>query len=196
MSDSMIHAPKVDRFARLRAAAVGTGLAVIPRDAVILADVSDSMRETAAGGHSRIQLLRGALGHFQGGTIVPFAGDAEAPCSAQAIPEPHGGTRHGAALRTIAARRPGVVLIISDGETWESRASVCEAAVALGCKVNTLFVGDPDDTSSKDLLREIAKATGGTFDEYDMGRMPSLGSGLNDKIGGMLALPSTGYIAL
>lgn len=73
--------------------------------------------------------------------------------------------------------------LISDGEPdfWEMD-SIIEAAKKFKNKINTIYVGDPEQTGGPDFLRRLAAATGGVFE--DKPHMESLGEGIAGLLGG------------
>ncbi len=188
----------VDPWAALAAASgcAPAGGTALPKDVIMLADVSASMGAAGLGGKSRLSLLSEALTTIRGGTILPYAAYVYDECEPGGIMDAigswgRGATMHGIALRAAAQRGATMVLLIADGEADDRRDAIAEAHGfrERGIKINALFVGNPADFDAIGHMKMLAEITGGTYQAYDMGRMPELGSGLDDVIGGLLSLP-------
>jgi hypothetical protein len=151
-------------------------------DRVALLDASGSMSEKDAAGMAGARCSRwDALGqawvelapkmagrlaaYCFSGSVVPVRGSASGKVSI--LPYEGGNTSMCAALGAVMAhRRDGLrVLLVSDGESTDG----CPVgpAIALGCPVDTVFVGGGNGAAT---LRQIAEATGGEFVDMGSGR--------------------------
>jgi hypothetical protein len=68
------------------------------------------------------------------------------------MPEATGSTDLAGALRFLRQYRPETLVVVSDGEPNDQQAALT-AAVALNCKISTVFVGDERSDGAKFLAK-------------------------------------------
>lgn len=135
---------------------------------IILADVSDSMAE-AAGGRTKIEILREALVAAPPARLIAFSSTPIEIASAAALPAPSGGTALDLALDLAATHRPARTLVISDGQP-DSEAGALAAADRLTGAIDVIFCGSDSNVEALAFLMRLARVGGGRFVSTDLRR--------------------------
>jgi CBS domain-containing protein len=149
-------------------------------NSALLIDVSGSMAAFMRNGKTRIAGLREVVAGLQSKRATPmiaFGLKADVPMHplepmvqseevgfVTEVPDAHGGTPMGAAIRMAAQNGFGRLVVISDGGPTDDAMG---AAMEFGGRIDVIFVGDPGSSGSA-FLDAMAKATGGQRFEGDL----------------------------
>lgn len=154
----------------------------------ILCDRSSSMKARNDQGQTRYAQLLKALKEIWTDAAGLSVYEFDTLCSrvktpADLKPPAFGSTALDNAIETAANDQPAQMLIICDGNPNSEEAAL-HAARKYGRPISTLFVGNPDDTTAKQFMRKLAKATGGRADAKDLTKQ--LAAPLSSTIKGLL----------
>jgi hypothetical protein len=146
----------------------------IPVNAILLLDVSGSMRDRLSDGKSKIDHLREAVAALEYDDIkwVAFSDDVYRDGSGNSIftkdnpiPAPGGGTCLHIGLEYLSSIRASEafdkVVLVSDGAP-NSKAHSSQEAQRLGVPIDVIYIGR-DEERGMDFMREIASSTGGQY---------------------------------
>lgn len=153
---------------------------------VVLADVSGSMASPAWGGRSKHDILAEAIAATATGhEVLAFAARVTLVTESAALPLPGGGTALHLALRVAHERRPGRILVISDGEPDDPSAALAAAAAFPGV-IDVLYIGPDSNAAAMRFLRSLAQAGHGRYEGSDIARagQPALAHTMRRLIGG------------
>lgn len=78
------------------------------------------------------------------------------------LPEPDGSTALAEALEVIAPLKPGLVIVISDGEPNDPKAAIA-IGKTLGCRINTYYCGDEGNRAAIAFLRDLSLCSKGNI---------------------------------
>lgn len=102
------------------------------------------------------------------GRVIAFADQTRELGQSESMPEPGStcgsGTDVARAIRHATKLNPARTILISDGSPNNADAAF-EAAEQLPGILETIFVGDENDTRAKAFMREIATKCGGNFED-------------------------------
>lgn len=147
---------------------------------MLLIDTSASMGIALPNGKRRIDALREVVRDLALGAEVPMIAfgsiDGDEVCFVHDVPEPAGGTPLALAIATAKQYGANRVVVISDGEPNDSQAAFMQADEFKG-RIDVVFVGNADAHGSI-VLNELARRTGGTRLEGDLGQPKALGSAI------------------
>ena len=129
---------------------------------VILLDTSSSMAMPVMGGQRRIDLLDNILKNVVTPSVhlLAFSNYVTALEPGQQLPEPSGGTDMHLALDYAARLSPRRVIVISDGEPADAKATIASAR-ALNCIISTFHCGDETNRSAIAFLKQLALCSRG-----------------------------------
>lgn len=142
-------------------------------DAIVLADISDSMLDLDAGRHadgtamSRHQRAAQELASLQESlpgkvVVVAFASQPRF-CPGGSLPVPNGTTNLTEALKFVAVADGTVdFIVISDGEP-DNEESALEVASKFESKISTVYVG-PEGGAGREFLKKLAQKSGGVHE--------------------------------
>lgn len=175
-----------DAIALYRRSEMGKALAAIPSDVAIVCDMSGSMREkvdrlTLRDARRRVDFLREALAEVvamvPAAKLIGFNYTAREVATPDDLGEPVGSTHVEAGLELAKLNRARHVVLISDGEPTDERASLATAATMRGVVIDCVYVGPETNTIAVDFMRRLAAANGGQFTVRKLGRVgqPTLG---------------------
>lgn len=137
--------------------------APLPRNRVILLDVSSSMAE-ASGELQKIDLLAEALDELwmemEWCKLIAFSSFATVIESPDYLPAPNGSTAMHLALRKACEFAPEYTLVISDGQP-DNRSAALSAAEELTGTIDVLYVGPDDDLDALYFMQSLARQSGG-----------------------------------
>jgi hypothetical protein len=133
-------------------------------EVVILADVSDSMSESA-GGKKKIEVLRDALSRVwpnaQNARLIAFSSLPVFLSDPQNLPDPSGSTALHLAIQSAQSFKPSRTLVISDGRP-DDEMSAFAAADELTGQIDVIYCGPEGDTQAILFLQRLVRRTGGT----------------------------------
>ena len=129
---------------------------------VVLVDVSESMNRPATGEQRRIDVLSTILKHvlLPAMPLIAFNGQVHPLEHGQRLPEPSGGTLMGLALDHAGRLSPRRVIIISDGQPADDKATLA-AARALQCAISTFYCGEETDRAAVSFMKRLALCSKG-----------------------------------
>jgi len=133
-----------------------------PQTRVVLADVSRSMGERAAG-RRKIDALRESLSGVDA-TVIAFSDRLTELPPGAAAPEPDGGTALHLALDHAACLGATHVLVISDGHPDDPGAAL-RAADRLRARIDVIYCGPDRDVEGIEFMRRLARGGGGARHE-------------------------------
>lgn len=139
---------------------------------VILADVSGSMESPAWGGRSKYEVLKDAMvqtASRRGCELIAFSSTVYPVCSPADLPAPGGGTALHYALQAAADRKPGRILVVSDGEP-DSESAALSAAASFDGVIDVLYIGPDSNSLAMRFLRALAKAGHGRYHGSDISK--------------------------
>jgi Mg-chelatase subunit ChlD len=153
------------------------------RRSLLLVDVSGSMIDTCRTGETKIDALRKVVDTLLESHPVPvaaFGGDRVTLVEGR-IPNPAGGTPMASAIRYAKRQGANHAVIVTDGQSGEY--DVLDAASEFGGPIDTFYIGGGYDRHGRETAQEIARITGGVFNEADLGAPKQLGSKLRGLLG-------------
>lgn len=150
-------------------------------EAILLLDVSGSMRWPMRNGKMKIDGLRQAVKEITSEhsdvKMVAFGGDGDGAIRfVNAVPDPNGSTPLTQAIDFCKDNKAGHLVVVSDGMP-DNPNSALEAAARFGGRIDIIFVGNPGE-AGEDFLRRLAEATGGTSFTGDLSKPKELGKGI------------------
>lgn len=132
---------------------------------VILADVSDSMAESA-GGKSKYQVLKDALRQVMPNApkarLIAFSSLATFHSDPQSLPAPSGSTALHLAIESAQGFCPRRTIVISDGRP-DSEQMALDAADRLSGRIDVIYCGPEEDYQAISFLQRLARSTGGSY---------------------------------
>ncbi len=146
-------------------------------DAVILADVSQSMLTRDGGRRRRVDILEDALRinliDRPNALVVAFNSFPVAVAPGGHLPEPEGGTALHLAIGAAAHYRPLLTLIITDGEPDDEGAALLAAQNCTGI-INAIYCGPDDNIKAKNFLARLCAACGGRMEHVKVAGSPAI----------------------
>lgn len=173
-------------------------------ESIVMVDCSGSMLDETKHGESKLTAAVKAAKDCEG-SMLCFGPDLDTAawlCGSDIKCDVHikaQGTPMVGALEHSATMSPRrVVTIVGDGQPTDgTNQEAFEAALKLGCPVNTVFIGagrmDEIDREGRELMIAISAATGGYFVEVgvdDSTSVSSLYTELSETLTESLALPA------
>lgn len=142
---------------------------------VILADVSGSMREPAAGTRTKHDLLTEVLAALwpeitrgsSSATLCAFASGVTECSSPATLNAPDGGTSLAAAITHAASTNPRVTVLLTDGRPDDEQGAF-RAADKLPGRLDVVYIGPESDVVAQRFLAELARRRGGTYTTVDL----------------------------
>jgi|GEM_PF-4534704 len=128
---------------------------------VILCDVSASMNEPVTDEGRKIDVLIKVLENFPDAKIYEFSWGTKIVFGGT-LSNPHGGTDLAEAFQSMKKFSHDEFILITDGMPDSARDALNESK---GLKINIIYVG-PQPVP--DFLKDLAKATGGKFENVDL----------------------------
>lgn len=139
---------------------------------VVLADVSGSMAESAAG-RRKIDVLAEAMQSLPAThSIVAFSSYVTPIATGYTLPAPSGGTALHLALDHCHAIDATHILVISDGHP-DSAASALAAADRLHARIDIIYCGPDNDMEGITFMRRLARG-GGAAHHHSLSDGPRL----------------------
>jgi hypothetical protein len=130
-----------------------------PRRQIILADVSASMAEPAAG-RRKVDILGEALEQLSpAGGVVAFASSVMPLALRDQLPQPSGGTALHLALSHCLDAGATDVLVISDGHP-DRPGEALAVADRLDARIDVIYCGPDNDIVGMDFMRQLARGGG------------------------------------
>ncbi len=131
---------------------------------VVLVDTSSSMAIPVLGGQRRIDVLSAILTNISPSTpdmrLFAFHDYLTNLEPGQKLPEPSGGTDLQMALDFVRTLSPHAVIVISDGEPADTKASLASAR-ALNCVISTFYCGDESNRAAIAFLKQLTLCSRG-----------------------------------
>jgi Mg-chelatase subunit ChlD len=159
------------------------------RRSLLLVDCSSSMREPIRSGERRIDALRKVVANLRSTHPVPVAAfpGTHGVELVDSVPEPRGMTPLHWAIEFGTRERANHLVVVTDGEP-DSEPAAFEAARAFGGPIDVFFIGDAGTSRGAQFARQLAEATGGTFNLTDLGKPKELGAKITALLGDGSAL--------
>lgn len=154
--------------------------------AVILADVSDSMQDLVGESQRKIDILREAVTVARSKSSARLMVFSDQAREVESIPEPEANTNLTAGLKAALAHDPGVTLVISDGQPDRPDEALAIARQFRGV-IDVLYIGPDSDLDAIAFMRRLAAAAGGGVTMNDVAKEDGARS-LAGRIIGLLPL--------
>lgn len=133
--------------------------------AVILADVSDSMQDLVGENQRKIDILREAVAVARSKSSARLMVFSDQAREVESIPEPGANTNLTAGLKAALAHDPGVTLVISDGQPDRPDEALAIARQFRGV-IDVLYIGpDSDLTPSRSCVGRRRRPVGVTMND-------------------------------